>query len=58
MRDIKKRYLSMATWHTQRTSKRFSRTGSALGRTYIAVPPHEGWPGGQPERNGLRGRSK
>lgn len=58
MRDVKKRYLSMGSWHTQRTSKRPSRTGSALGRIYIAVPPPEGWPGGQPERDGLRGRAR
>lgn len=58
MRDVKKRYLSMATWHSQRISKRGSRTTSKPARIYIAVPPGEGWPGGSPERNGLRGRTK
>lgn len=58
MRDVKKRYLSMGSWQAQRFSKRPSRTGSALGRTYVAVPPPEGWPGGAPERNGLRGRAR
>ena len=27
-----------------------------LGRTYVAYPPPEGWPGGFPEKNGWKAR--
>lgn len=32
-----------------------SHTASKLGRTYRAFPPPEGWPGGDPSKNGLKG---
>jgi hypothetical protein len=32
-----------------------SHTSSGLGRTYFAIPPAEGWPGGAPEKNGYKG---
>jgi hypothetical protein len=34
--------------------KKPSRTVSKLGRTYLAIPPAGGWPGGEPERNGWK----
>jgi len=33
---------------------RASRTHSKRGRTYFAVPPAEGWPGGDPAKNGWK----
>lgn len=36
-----------------RTS-RPSRTRSSKARMYVAVPPPEGWPGGDPVKNGYR----
>lgn len=34
--------------------QRSSRTASKRARTYIAVPPAEGWRGGDPAANGWR----
>ena len=31
-----------------------SRTRSSPARLYIAIPPTEGWPGGDPLKNGYR----
>lgn len=53
MRDVKPKYLSMGRWNTKKA--RGSRTKSSLARSYVAVPPPEGWRGGLPEQNGLRG---
>ena len=60
MRDVKAKYLSMGRWNKKIISKkaRGSRTGSSLARTYVVMPPVEGWPGGLPERNDLRGRAR
>lgn len=33
---------------------RASRTHSKLGRVYFAYPPAEGWPGGDPIKNGWK----
>jgi hypothetical protein len=30
------------------------KSGTGGGRFYVAVPPPEGWPGGNPEKNGWR----
>lgn len=32
-----------------------SHTSSGKGRVYWAYPPAEGWPGGDPLKNGYRG---
>lgn len=58
-KDIKAKYMVMGNWCSAKLDKknRGSRTGSKSGRVYVAVPPETGWPGGQPENNGLRGRS-
>jgi hypothetical protein len=34
--------------------RRASRTYSKLARTYFVYPPAEGWPGGDPVKNGYR----
>lgn len=31
-----------------------SHTSSGKARIYFAYPPKEGWPGGDPKKNGLR----
>lgn len=31
-----------------------SRTSSSRARRYVAIPPPEGWPGGDPLKNGWR----
>jgi hypothetical protein len=60
MRDVKPKYLSMGRWNKKIISKkaRGSRTKSSVARSYVAVPPPEGWRGGLPEQNGLRGRAR
>ncbi len=32
-----------------------SHTSSHQGKTYFAYPPAEGWPGGDPLKNGYKG---
>lgn len=55
-RDVKKKYLSSG----ERNKRKIEKAGKGksestrLGRTYIAIPPAEGWPGGLPEKNGYK----
>jgi len=58
--DLLPRYMWMGNWKSSKLQKgnRGSRTASKRARIYFAVPPATGWPGGTPEANGLRGRSK
>lgn len=47
---------TMGTWKKKifdRKGKR-SYTMSKPGRIYVAIPPEEGWPGGDPLKNGYR----
>jgi hypothetical protein len=55
------RYLSMSFWRSKKLAKktRGSRTSSTKARTYVALPPEGGWPGGMPGlATGLRSRGK
>lgn len=47
---------TMGDWQKHKLLKkgRASRTTSSPGKPYIAVPPAEGWPGGDPVKNGYR----
>lgn len=56
MRDVYTRYLAGGTWHKDIIKKKNkgSQTKAGRGSTYIAVPPVEGWPGGDPIKNGFR----
>ncbi len=55
-RDVKPGLLQGGQWK----ARYFDRLGkhrhvpTALARSYIAVPPPEGWPGGEPARNGWK----
>jgi hypothetical protein len=40
----------------QRKKNRPSRTSSVKCKTYTAIPPAEGWPGGDPVKNGWKPR--
>lgn len=54
--DIKRKHLVGGTWKRRKLDKlgksRSERT--KLARTYVAKPPEEGWPGGDPLKNGYR----
>ena len=54
--DILPRYYDIGMWKSKITRKKgkASRTSSGVARMYIAVPPADGWPGGDPIRNGYR----
>lgn len=56
--DILRRYLVGGVWKRHLLEKlgRGNRTKSTRSRTYIAIPPPEGWSGGDPFKNGLRAR--
>lgn len=60
MKDVKSRYKVMGTWCARKLEKgargRTERT--KLGRVYTAIPPAEGWPGGEPVRNGWKPTGK
>lgn len=40
------------------SERRASRTTSKQARIYFAVPPAEGWPGGDPAKNGWKPNGK
>lgn len=46
----------MNNWKLKKMKKgqRASQTRSSKVRTYLAIPPEEGWRGGIPEQNGYR----
>lgn len=54
--DVLRRYLQGGVWKRHIIEKkdkgRSERT--KLGRSYVAIPPPEGWPGGHPEKNGWK----
>jgi hypothetical protein len=54
--DVKTRYLVGGVWKVKEFKRKgkASRTYSKPARTYLAVPPTEGWPGGVPEKNGYK----
>jgi hypothetical protein len=53
--------MAMGNWKLkklkQQLSGRGNSTKSKKARIYRAYPPAEGWPGGEPERNGYRRRA-
>lgn len=56
MSEIHPRYRAMSTWKTKQIKKlnKGKSERSGLGRSYVAIPPPEGWPGGDPLKNGLK----
>lgn len=54
--DLKARYMHMGNWKAEVIKKKgkASRTSATRAKIYIAIPPAEGWPGGDPIRNGLK----
>lgn len=48
--------MAMNNWKLKimKKDKRASRTTSGKARSYIIIPPEEGWKGGTPEQNGYR----
>lgn len=55
-KDVKRKYLVGGSWKSRQIDKKgkASRTTSKPARIYIAVPPAEGWPGGDPAKNGWK----
>lgn len=47
---------NMGRWKIHKLMKlgRASRTRSGMARTYLAIPPEDGWKGGAPEANGYK----
>jgi hypothetical protein len=58
--DILRKYLVGGTWKRRILDKlgkgRSERT--KLSRSYVAIPPEGGWPGGLPEQNGYKAGGK
>ena len=54
--DVKPKHFSGGEWKRRAFEAigRHRHTASGLGRSYIAIPPEEGWPGGDPLRNGYK----
>lgn len=55
-RDVKPGNFSGGQWKSRKIEKgqRASRTRSNVAKIYIVVPPIEGWPGGDPIKNGYK----
>ena len=56
MKDVKSKYLTGGYWKTEYFRKKGKRsfTTSKPARFYTAIPPIEGWPGGDPIKNGYK----
>ena len=56
MRDVKKKYLSGGLWKKKIIDNvgKHRHESTKLSRSYIAIPPEEGWPGGDPLKNGYK----
>lgn len=56
MRDVKKRYLVGGEWKSAiiRCQGKHRHEATKLARVYVAVPPPEGWPGGEEVKNGYK----
>ena len=57
--DILAKYMWMGNWCANKIAKKTRGKSESTKRPkiYIAYPPPEGWKGGRPEDNGLKGRS-
>lgn len=58
MRDVKKKYLAGGQWKSKIIARQGKHRHEAtrVGGTYICIPPAEGWPGGDPVKNGYKPR--
>lgn len=56
--DVKRKYLVGGMYKRRLIEKQGKgrSESSKMPRIYVAIPPPDGWPGGLPEKNGLRGR--
>jgi len=52
--SVKPKYYTGGEWKAYSIARKGKRsfTASKVARIYIAVPPTEGWPGGDPLKNG------